>query len=90
MLHVMKDTPLGQMYLEKPFPLLSLEEYVEITAEQLRYLPSDIVIHRLTGDARSIYLLRPNGPKEICGSERNRQIHAKKKYLARRQGEMQR
>lgn len=64
MLHVMKDTPLGQMYLEKPFPLLSLEEYVEITAEQLRYLPSDIVIHRLTGDAPLNLLIAPEWTKK--------------------------
>lgn len=59
MLHIMKETPLGEMYLEKPFPLLTLEEYVEITAEQLRYLPPPIVIHRLTGDAPINLLIAP-------------------------------
>lgn len=63
MLHVMKDTPFGEMYLKEPFSLLTLKEYVEITAEQLRYLPTSIVIHRLTGDAPISLLIAPEWTK---------------------------
>ena len=59
MLHVMKNTVLGNMHLEKPFKLLTLEEFVEITVEQLRRLNTSIVIHRLTGDAPKELLIEP-------------------------------
>ena len=60
MLHVMKDTILGDLYLKEPFNLLSLEEFVEVTVEQLRHLKTNIVIHRLTGDAPRDLLIEPS------------------------------
>lgn len=59
MLHVIKDSPLGLIYEQNPFPLLSLEEYVDIVCEQLRLIPDNIVIHRITGDADKNNLLAP-------------------------------
>ena len=59
MLYVCQNTKLGQMYLENPFHILSLEEYVEITANQLQYLDKDVIIHRITGDANKETLIEP-------------------------------
>ena len=59
MLHVINNSPLGKLYKEKPFPLLTLEEYVEIVVAQLRLLPPNVVIHRITGDADKNELLAP-------------------------------
>ena len=59
MLHVIKNSPLGLIYLENPFPLLSLEEYVDVTINQLRLLPPNMVIHRITGDADKNELIAP-------------------------------
>ena len=59
MLHVINNSPLVKLYKEKPFPLLSLEEYVEIVVAQLRLLPPNVVIHRITGDADKNELLAP-------------------------------
>ena len=59
MLHIMKNTPLAQIYQETPFPILSKEEYVDIVTTQLRYLDENIVIHRLTGDAPKDLLIEP-------------------------------
>ncbi len=59
MLHIIKDSPLGKMYQEAPFPLLSLEEYVDITITQLRLLNPMTVIHRITGDADQNQLIAP-------------------------------
>ena len=59
MLHVMKETILGDIYLKEPFKLLSLDEFVEITVEQLRHLNTNIVIHRLTGDSPKNLLITP-------------------------------
>ncbi len=59
MLHVMENTPLGHIYNNNPFPLLSLTEYVEIVGTQLRNLSTNIVIHRLSGDAPIDKLIAP-------------------------------
>ena len=59
MLHLVTDAKMGQEYLKKPWSLLTLEEYVEICAEQLRYLREDIIIQRLTGDAKKENLIEP-------------------------------
>ncbi len=59
MLHVLKNTPLGVMFQNKPFPILSREEYVEIVCEQLKYLDPIIVINRITGDPKEEDLIEP-------------------------------
>ncbi len=59
MLHILKDTPLAKMYKEKPFHVLTLQEYVDITCSQLEVLRDDIVIHRITGDPNPDDLIEP-------------------------------
>ncbi len=60
MLHILKDSTLANIYNTKPFNLLTLNEYVEIVADQLRYIPDNIVIHRITGDPDINNLIAPN------------------------------
>jgi radical SAM protein (TIGR01212 family) len=50
LLHVLRGTALHRQYLEKPFPLLSRDDYAERIAFLLEYLDPDIVIHRLTAE----------------------------------------
>lgn len=64
MLHVMRGTELGRRYLERPFPLLSLPEYVGIVCDQLELLPPETVIHRVTGDAPADALIAPEWTKK--------------------------
>ena len=59
MLHILKDTKLAKMYQEHKFPILTREEYVDITVNQLEYLNPKIVIHRLTGDPVKEELIEP-------------------------------
>jgi radical SAM protein (TIGR01212 family) len=59
LLHIMKHTKLGRLYEENPFPVLSLEEYVQITCDQIEILNPNIIIHRLTGDAPKELLIAP-------------------------------
>ncbi|MFV0255587.1 MAG: TIGR01212 family radical SAM protein [Erysipelotrichaceae bacterium] len=59
MLHIDKTTPLAKIYLEKPFPILSEDEYTDIVIEQLRHLRAEIVISRLTGDGVKDQLIAP-------------------------------
>lgn len=51
MLHIMKNTKILDMYKNNPFHILTLDEYVKIVVEQLRYLNKNIIIHRVTGDS---------------------------------------
>jgi len=59
LLHIMKNTRLGNMFSNKPFKILSLEEYVDITVEQIKILDPKIIIHRLTGDSPKELLIEP-------------------------------
>ncbi len=59
MLHILKGTQMGEQYEKDPFPLLTLEEYADLIAESLRILPSDTVLHRMTGDAPGKLLMAP-------------------------------
>ena len=59
MLHILKNTKLAKMYEEKPFHLLTKEEYIDIVCEQLTYLNENIVIHRITGDPKKEDLIAP-------------------------------
>lgn len=58
-LHILKGTPIAKMYEDGKFDVLSLEEYVSITASQIERLPRETVIARLTGDGDKNALLAP-------------------------------
>lgn len=64
MLHLMEKTKMGYDYKKNPWPLLSLEDYVDITVDQILWLRKDIIIHRLTGDAPSSMLIAPTWTKK--------------------------
>lgn len=59
MLHVCEYTALGNQYKQQPFPLLTKEEYIEVVVKQLEYLPANMIIQRLTGDAVKELLIAP-------------------------------
>lgn len=59
MLHVMEQTALAKVYREKPFHMLTLEDYTRITVKQIEKLNPDVVIHRLSGDAPKDMLIAP-------------------------------
>ncbi|MBQ1476742.1 MAG: TIGR01212 family radical SAM protein, partial [Erysipelotrichaceae bacterium] len=60
MLHVLKNTALGDIYEKDPFPIMGREEYIDLVVKQLRLLPPEIVIERLTGDPLKDDLLAPS------------------------------
>ncbi|MCL2213556.1 MAG: TIGR01212 family radical SAM protein, partial [Oscillospiraceae bacterium] len=60
LLHVLRDTPLAEMYAKGEFATLELEEYVGIVCDQLEILPAETVIGRLTGDGAPDQLIAPN------------------------------
>ena len=59
MLNITKNTPLALLYKEKPFHILTKEEYIDITITQLEYLNPQIVIHRITSDPDPKELIEP-------------------------------
>ena len=58
-LYICDNSPLGKMYLSNPFKVLSLSEYLDIITSQLAILRSDIVVHRIMGDAPRQNLIEP-------------------------------
>jgi len=59
LLHILEGTPLARIFREEPFPVLTQEEYVELTVDILRRLPAATLIHRLTGDGPRDRLIAP-------------------------------
>ena len=59
MLNVLRGTPLADEYAANPFPLLSLEEYADLTASIIRRMPADMVLHRMTGDGPRNAIVAP-------------------------------
>jgi len=58
-LFILKNTKLADMFLNNEFNILSLDEYIDITTEQLAIIRDDIVIHRINGDAPRDLLIEP-------------------------------
>ena len=58
-LFLLKNTALGNEFLKNPFKMLSFEEYVDITTDQLAHLNPNIVIHRINGDPKKEDLIEP-------------------------------
>jgi len=59
MLSIVKNTKLEQIYKEKPFHILTKDEYIDIVCDQLRLLNENIVINRITGDPNKEDLIEP-------------------------------
>lgn len=59
MLHILKDTVMGEEYIRNPFPVFTLEEYVDLLITCLEHLREDIVVHRITGDGPKNLLIAP-------------------------------
>lgn len=56
---VLKNTKLATLYEKEQFPILTLEEYVDITVSQIELLRPDIIIHRLGADSSIEDLIVP-------------------------------
>lgn len=59
MLYIVSTSALGKIYLERPFKILSRDEFINITVNQLRHLRPDIIVHRITGDGVLEDLIEP-------------------------------
>ncbi|MDR1567700.1 MAG: TIGR01212 family radical SAM protein [Streptococcaceae bacterium] len=59
LLHLMTNTKMQRDYHEGRLQLLSKAEYVKLVCDQLEFIPKEIVIHRLTGDAPRQTIIGP-------------------------------
>ncbi len=59
LLHVMHDTKLVNQLNNGFLELLTMNQYIDIVADQIEILNKNIVIHRLTGDAPSDLFIGP-------------------------------
>jgi len=59
-LYLVKTSVLGKSYLNAPFPLLTLAEYIDIVTEQLALLNNNIIIHRISGDPPRHLFIAPD------------------------------
>lgn len=59
LLHVLRGTPLGNLYEQGGIRILEQDEYVALVADVIERLPASTLIHRLTGDGPRDTLLAP-------------------------------
>ena len=71
LLHVLKGTPLADIYIKQPFELFTLDDYCDFVVDCIERLPKDMVIHRMTGDGHVLYLLHLFGAQIKNGFKHN-------------------
>ena len=59
LLHILKGTDLGELFLQGKVSVLEEEEYVDLIIDCLEHLSQKITVHRLTGDGPGDLLLAP-------------------------------
>ncbi|MFR5602554.1 MAG: TIGR01212 family radical SAM protein, partial [Lachnospiraceae bacterium] len=59
LLHVLKGTDLEKLYETQGFPILSLEEYLDLVIDCVALLPPRLVVHRISGDGPKSLLVAP-------------------------------
>ena len=59
MLHILDGTKLAEEYRKNPFYVFTLEDYCKTVVECLKLLPTETVVHRITGDGPKKILVAP-------------------------------
>ena len=59
LLHILKGTDLGREYAAGKIKVLSEDEYISILKECAKYIPDNVIVHRLTGDGDKKILTAP-------------------------------
>lgn len=58
-LYIQKSTDLYDFYINNPFTIRSMEEYIDLVSDCLEVLPKDMIVHRVTGDGKRSLLHEP-------------------------------
>lgn len=64
MLNLLENTRLAMDHQIKPYALLDMESYIELVVNQLRHIPAEVAILRLTGDYSPTDLIEPQWIKQ--------------------------
>lgn len=59
LLHLMENTKMVEQYENGQLEFLSQEDYIDLTCKSIAIIPSNMVVHRLTGDAPRESLIGP-------------------------------
>jgi radical SAM superfamily enzyme len=59
LMHVLRDTPLYQLYCQQKYKPMEQEQYTDTVVYLLEHLHPDIVIHRLTGEREKQLFIAP-------------------------------
>lgn len=70
-LFILKNTELHKLYIKKGFKVMTRDEYVKVTSNQIALLNPKVIIHRLNGDAPKDLLVGPlwSLKKLVCMNE---------------------
>jgi uncharacterized protein len=79
LLHILKDTPLEEMYVRGEVRIFEFPEYINLVVEYLERLDPQMVIQRLTADGPSELLIAPK-----WANEKKRTIDKIEKELLKR------
>ena len=77
LLHVIRGTDLGDLYLQGKIPTLDYPTYMSLLARCINRLPSNVVIHRLTGDGDKRTLIAP-----LWSADKKHVLNGIKKYFS--------
>ena len=59
LLHILSGTDLGELYQTRPFPVMEMDEYLDLVVDCIASLPPSVVIHRISGDGPKRLLIAP-------------------------------
>ncbi len=59
LLHILKGTALAEQYQNHPFPVFTMDEYIDLVIDCTELLPPRLTLHRLTGDGPKRLLIAP-------------------------------
>jgi radical SAM protein (TIGR01212 family) len=59
LLHLLKGTPMVKQYEKGLLEFLSFDDYVNLVCDQIELLPSEMIIHRITGDGPADLMIGP-------------------------------
>lgn len=82
LLHVLRGTRMAQEYEKTPFPVLTLEEYADLVADCIGWLPQSVVVHRISGDGPKSLLVAPawSGNKKMVLNTMMRRFRERNVY----------
>ena len=76
LLHVLKNTDLALLYEQGAFETLTREQYIALVAKCVEHLPSDMTVHRLTGDGAKKDLIAP-----LWSADKKQVLNGLNRYL---------